>query len=476
MLYLTTLLSTTLKLTLENISDVDVDFIDIKFSDNSTEDLLSAIEEQQISLDETHEMEYTLAHEPVFRPCADVSTMNIPARGRAIVEINCYGRVGCNQGLITVEYGCNKNGGIEQTYARQLTYPLLLTVQQTLEVQQISALPFEGVESASEVDQKGYFGLWPTSPNVSASTSQPMTPTQMTQTSTPAPQSPLIEQSQLLQNTSKNSKEFLLIVDIRNSFGTPFEVVLERVKEEEDEEYNTEFGVCRLVQPGSTARLVLPVRRMKLPEVTSTASIPSICERQFTVSQASLPLEKERIIREIFWYSQELFKNVRLFWREPDSTTDRPRAGNLNLNLRKHKLSRRMCEVAKLDNIEMDLVTTGSWDKMEIGKGSQLRLRIANKSERSFKLKYKLHVSVEGCLIIEGPVWTYLQPLKTDEEVMQNVNVLPVSKCRVEIRVIVEEVYVDDIVDTSTDWDQRVRNSVERLQNSFSKPCIIDIC
>ncbi|TIA89509.1 hypothetical protein E3P81_02909 [Wallemia ichthyophaga] len=460
---------TTLKLILENTSDVDVDFIDIKFSDNSTECLLSAIEEQQGSLTETHEMEYTVAHEPVFRPCTDISAITIPARRRAVLDIYCYGRVGCNQGSIIVEYGRDSEDS-EQIYARQLVYSLSLTVQQTLEAQQISVLPFEGVEKASELEQKDYFGLWPNSP--SASASQPMTPTQMTQPSTP--HLPLIEQSQLLQNSNKDTKEFLLIVDIRNSFGTPFEVVLERVKEDEEEEYMTEFGVCRLVQPGSTARLVLPVRRMKLREATSTANIPSLCERQFTVSQTSLPLKKERIMREIFWYSQELYKNVRLFWREPDSTTDTPRAGNLNFNLRKHKLSRRMLEMVKLNDIDIDLAQS-SWDKIVIGKEAQLRLRIANKSERFMKLKYKVQASVEGCVIIKGPEWTHLQRLESDEETVQHVRILPLSKCRVEVVVILEEVYADDIVDATIDWDERVRRSVERIQDYKSKPCIIDM-
>ncbi|TIB11621.1 hypothetical protein E3P89_01952 [Wallemia ichthyophaga] len=460
---------TTLKLILENTSDVDVDFIDIKFSDNSTECLLSAIEEQQGSLAETHEMEYTVAHEPVFRPCTDISAITIPARRRAVLEIYCYGRVGCNQGSIIVEYGRDSEDS-EQIYARQLVYSLSLTVQQTLEAQQISVLPFEGVEKASELEQKDYFGLWPNSP--SASASQPMTPTQMTQPSTP--HLPLIEQSQLLQNSNKDTKEFLLIVDIRNSFGTPFEVVLERVKEDEEEEYMTEFGVCRLVQPGSTARLVLPVRKMKLREATSTANIPSLCERQFTVSQTSLPLKKERIMREIFWYSQELYKNVRLFWREPDSTTDTPRAGNLNFNLRKHKLNRKMLEMVKLNDIDIDLAQS-SWDKIVIGKEAQLRLRIANKSERFMKLKYKVQASVEGCVIIKGPEWTHLQRLESDEETVQHVRILPLSKCRVEVVVILEEVYADDIVDATIDWDERVIRSVERIQDYKSKPCIIDM-
>lgn len=110
-------------MTVENVSDVDVDFINLKFRDNSTDSLLEVIEEQQSKLIDTYDMEYTIAHEPVFKPCVDLSNVTIPARKKATLEIECYGRMGCNQGSIFIEYGSKKINENEQTYARQLTYP-----------------------------------------------------------------------------------------------------------------------------------------------------------------------------------------------------------------------------------------------------------------------------------------------------------------------------------------------------------------
>ncbi|TIC27042.1 hypothetical protein E3Q11_02760 [Wallemia mellicola] len=450
---------TTLRLTVENVSDVDVDFINLKFRDNSTDSLLEVIEEQQSKLIDTYDMEYTIAHEPVFKPCVDLSNVTIPARKKATLEIECYGRMGCNQGSIFIEYGSKKINENEQTYARQLTYPLLLTVQQTLEVQQFTALP---LERSGMSESREYFGLWPTSPSMM---SQPMSPTNQTQMS--APQSPLIEQSQLLQNLDKDANEFLFVVDIRNSFGTPFEVVLERTRDGDN--YIVEFGVCRLVQPGLTARLVLPMKRTKLTEEIATAGIPSICERQFIISQASLTPQKERVMRELFWYSQEIYKKVRLYWREPVSTTDRPRVGSLNLNLRKHKLSKRMLNVVKLDALDVELINP-TWERLELGREAQLQLKIANRTERTLKLNYQFEVSLDDCLIIKGPKSTHIGPLKPDEEVVKKVNILPISKSHLELRLVVHEEYQDSIIDTTKDWDLKVRNAVGRLEAVNSKP------
>jgi len=62
--------------------------------------------------------------------------------------------------------------------------------------------------------------------------------------------------------------------------------------------------------------MVLPLKKIQLPEEVTSQAIPMLSDRQFVVEKTKLPLEEDKLQRELFWYREELFKCVHGHWRE----------------------------------------------------------------------------------------------------------------------------------------------------------------
>jgi len=62
--------------------------------------------------------------------------------------------------------------------------------------------------------------------------------------------------------------------------------------------------------------MVLPLKRIQLPEEVTSQAIPMLSNRQFVVEKTKLSSEEDKLQRELFWYREELFKMVQGHWRE----------------------------------------------------------------------------------------------------------------------------------------------------------------
>jgi hypothetical protein len=63
--------------------------------------------------------------------------------------------------------------------------------------------------------------------------------------------------------------------------------------------------------------MVLPLKKVQLPEEVTSQAIPMLSDRQFVVDKKTkLSIEGQKLQRELFWYREELFKSVRGHWRE----------------------------------------------------------------------------------------------------------------------------------------------------------------
>ena len=66
-------------------------------------------------------------------------------------------------------------------------------------------------------------------------------------------------------------------------------------------------------------RILLPIRKIRLPEEQVSRPIPTLSDRQFIVAKSNLSDEEEKTQRELFWYREELFKCVRGHWKEANT-------------------------------------------------------------------------------------------------------------------------------------------------------------
>ncbi|KAF8590613.1 hypothetical protein K439DRAFT_1382134 [Ramaria rubella] len=274
--------TSTIRLTVENVSNIPIEFIKVTCVDSTMAPAQQALAEGEMSVFKTYETEYDLLRRPVFRWDPDPEFKVVGPGKKAVLTIICSGKVGCTAGTIQISYSNIRQEFLKPSdvfYTRQVLYPVLVTVYNTLECYGMDILPFSSVAATRNVD------------NVSA-------------------------EHDTWKRTLEGVKDedggwCLFTVDVRNTYGIPFEVTFELVEEAIPKSVTT-----RLVAPGSTSRIIVPVKRFLLPESQTSIPIPTLSDRQFVVSKSSLTSREEKHQRELFWYREELFERVKGRWRE----------------------------------------------------------------------------------------------------------------------------------------------------------------
>ncbi|KAF9075275.1 TRAPP II complex [Rhodocollybia butyracea] len=306
---------TSIRITLENISPLPIDFVRLAFDDSTIIPAQQALAEGDMSVFETYETEYALIHRPVFSWNKNDSVTIGPGR-KVTLTINCFGKVGCTEGTIHASYSyLNRNlpeGEPSSVFhTRQLSYPLMVTVYRMLESHGMDILPY--------------------------------------------PSYPMELESRYAKNNPQLFVEdkgawCFFCLDVKNTYGTPFEVSIERVQED------VPWGESLVnVPPGSTSRLVIPLKKFLLSDEHVSKPIPTLSDRQFVVDKTKLSDAEQKIQRELFWYREELFKSLRCQWREAGGT----RYGDLSL--RQQRLTLTMLETLRTEKagVQLSLMRSG---------------------------------------------------------------------------------------------------------------------
>jgi hypothetical protein len=85
-----------MRLTIENISTLPVDYYNLSFDDSTISPAQQALVDgtNDLSVAEVFETEFDLLHRPVFRWLAPTPLPRIPPAGRMVVNVACHGKVG----------------------------------------------------------------------------------------------------------------------------------------------------------------------------------------------------------------------------------------------------------------------------------------------------------------------------------------------------------------------------------------------
>ncbi|KAH9901034.1 TRAPP II complex [Cubamyces lactineus] len=313
----------TIRITLENVSSLPVDLIRLTFDDSTIAPAQQALAEGELSVFDTYETEYDLVHRPVFTWDSEHEPQKIDPGHKRVITVNCFGKVGCTSGAIHVSYAFvhrpqdRLQEPSEVFYTRQLSYPVLVTVYHMLECQGMDILSYTGATTTISADDD----FDETSPEAKA--------------------------RKALLHVGDIADWCIFSIEVRNTYGLPFEVTFER-----NQEGVEHASITSLVPPGSTSRVVLPVKKISLSEEHVSQPIPMLSDRQYVVSTSKLSPAEERAQRELFWYREELFKVVRGRWRENGGT----RAGDLSL--RQQRMTMPMLEALRVETarVRMTLV------------------------------------------------------------------------------------------------------------------------
>ncbi|KAG8935684.1 hypothetical protein FRC02_006960 [Tulasnella sp. 418] len=355
-----------IRLTLENISELPIDFVKLTFEDSTSTLAQQILLDPELSTAEAYELEYDITNRPVFTWDAAGQDISISPGQKSTASITCLGKVGCSSGTVQVSYAYTRpalDKGAEVFYTRQLFYPIQVTVYHTLECLGLDIVPYwrEGDEGTVPLPE------WCSEEDLKRR-----------------------DLLNIYKNDDGAHEWCLLTVDVRNMYAIPFEVTFDR-----QQEGVPTASTTRLVSPGSTSRIILPLRRVMLPPDKTSSPIQSLTSRQFVVEKEKLTSSDEQVRRELFWYREYLFESVKAKWREPGTT----RQGDITL--RSQRLTLPMLEALRIPRCRVELSLVGENESRIIqrigGKYvippqefAHLRAKITNTSQvtQSLKLSY----------------------------------------------------------------------------------------
>ncbi|KAM0343675.1 hypothetical protein ACHAPU_008266 [Fusarium lateritium] len=320
--------------TLQNLAATPVDFMLFSFKDSTQEPLQTAINNRDATPSELHEYELALMKKQALRLPSSQLTRHIAPNGEATFEFEILGKPGLTAATIQVDYthlGCPQDEMPEQFYTRQVSLDLTVTVNASVELARIDALPVHGDIPQPLWDRLGS------------------------------------------SFTAKPDEYCLLSVDLRNAWPSQMVVHLES---------DDGVAVEQDILPGNTSRVILPVKRVYLedPHATIPTLNPSR-KRQFVVSASKISPEVERANREGFWYRERVLNCLRATWK----TTSLPKRSG-SIDLRSIRLTTRMIEAIKVEEVDIDIsVADANGDVSEkdvayVDEFMQLRVRVTNRT------------------------------------------------------------------------------------------------
>jgi hypothetical protein len=328
--------------TLQNVSqDTAVDLILFSFKDSTQAPLQTAMGNRELSPAELYEMELIYARKQAIHWIKkEDEKPYIAPGGTATFEMEILGKPGLTSAVVQVDYACLglPEGDIPESFdafhTRQVSLPITVTVNASIEMVRMDCLPLTGSIPSS---------LW----------------------------------DRLVANESEK-KDFkpddycLMVLDLRNAWPSTLNVHLDIVNGGAlDEE----------LLPGNTSRIMFPIQRIFLEDPAKP--IPTLDparQRQFVVSTGQVSADAERSSREAFWYREEILKILHGTW---STKTGSFRKGDIEL--RGIRLSTRVIEAIKIDDIGIDFSLTGNdlnqtQHEVLTDSFSELRVRITNRT------------------------------------------------------------------------------------------------
>lgn len=178
-------------------------------------------------------------------------------------------------GNITVHYGFHNQSTGDTVYTRQVFVPVMLTVRKALDIVEIDALAFRPGLMMLE-QEHGFADL-----------------------------------VKRVGSTEGVGKRCLLAVDVRNTWSCTLTLIFQ-IKHDEDER---DIESTYQVEPGATARVMLPIKQLLLSSEYVTQPIPMAANKQFVLSKShkSNPAAEE-LSRKLFWYKEAILEKFSAQW------------------------------------------------------------------------------------------------------------------------------------------------------------------
>ncbi|KAI4160974.1 MAG: hypothetical protein LQ342_005259 [Letrouitia transgressa] len=363
--------------TFRNISQtVAADLLLLSFEDSTAAQLQAAMNSNELSPTDFYELELASSKKPLRWRRGDNDLDPTIGPGQELtLEIEVVGKPGLSHGTIQADYGHiggSRSSIKDRFYTRQVSIPLTITVNASVDFTRTDLLPFSSTFAWR--NRQRFHALPPsTSEKPSPSTHrQPLTPRSSNQKSK-IPDNrfqALLQRIGLSPNTE--TQHCLLLLDCRNSWPTPLSISIQ-IRSSSSfsssppttstdsprngsvaDPWKRAYTVHETLHPGQTARLVLLLPRLRIQN--PYAPIPHLdpkTKRQFVVGggggigKDSNDLEAQMKAREAFWFREEILSLMRATWMEEKTG----KTGEVNL--RNLRLRGKMVEAMRMPEVEV---------------------------------------------------------------------------------------------------------------------------
>lgn len=254
-------------LELSNFSDVSANYVNVSFSDSTTDALQEVLTHRDISENDTYECEYFLYKRKAFQLDND-KNITIKPHSIASLNIRVLGKRGLQSGVINIDYGHISKESKEKTiWTKRLSIPIHVTVTPSIELGGCSIIPMPAAEEA---------------------------------------------QSFFLPNMNGPASSYhVLVLDFRNSWTEPIKMKLWSKPDETSTDKIME--ITHNINGAEAKRFLLPIKWGGKSPSLFEKPIPSLTGKQFVLNSKSNTVMGKQM-RETFWYREELLKLISGEW------------------------------------------------------------------------------------------------------------------------------------------------------------------
>ncbi|KAL8980513.1 MAG: hypothetical protein Q9205_004422 [Flavoplaca limonia] len=358
----------TFAITLFNASkSIPADLVLLTFEDSMAAQLQAA---KELPQSELYELSLASSRKPLrWLKVGREKSPSIDPGEELTLEIELDGRPGLSNANIQVSYayiGVPLDSFKDRFYTRQISVPLTVTVNASIDISKTDILPFS-TTFAWQNQQRSSLQSRP------PSAKKPDTPSDKIRS--PSSMNTRMKSGKLINNENRfqsllsrigltpgDIAHCLLCLDCRNSWPSPLSVSIQvrpfptgntpltsQSPKSESTNARLTYTVHETLQPGHTKRILLLLPRLRL--ANAHHPIPALDpKQQFVVSSSpQATYEAQFAARENHWYREALLSSLNATWTE-ESTS---RTGMVNL--RNIRLSARMVEALKLPELEINM-------------------------------------------------------------------------------------------------------------------------
>lgn len=432
-------------ITLHNASkDTPVDILLFSFKDSTQAPLRTAMNNREASPAELYELELIYARKQAIRWIPrDNEKPYISPGGTATFDMEILGKAGLTNAVVQIDYtylGVPQNEIPEDFHVfhtRQVSLPITVTVNASIEMVKMDCLPLTGNIPGSLWDRLD------------------------------------TDSSEVAKKDLLPEDCFLLLLDLRNAWPSPlcvrFEITSSGILEEE-------------ILPGNTSRLLFPVRRIYLSDPTKPVpALDPSRQRQFVVSTGRVSADTERTSREAFWYREKILSILHATWSTKSSSR---REGDIEL--RGIRLSQRMIEAVKIDDIGIDIGLSNNASengKYELSTESfsEIKFRISNRTANPIhpflriqpsirNLSHNASLDLSKKIIFNGTLQQPLPEISGKESIEVSLGLVALCSGEFEIGASVEEARLIDSNGTDEKEKTRSRANTRMMMDALLGP------